>query len=155
METEIKNIVSLLKQTFEKGAWHGPSVMDSLEEVGEAQAFQRLPDTHSIIELVAHMAAWKTYTTKKLEGDASYKVTDELNFPHPTSWEDALKRLQESQRELVSALETFPAQKLQEHIPGTTAPYTYYTLLHGIIHHDLYHTGQIVLIKKANRAQSF
>ena len=155
MESEIRNLVSLLKQTFEKGAWHGPSVLESLEGVHEAQALKRLGNTHSIVELVAHMAAWKTYTAKKLNGDDAYKVTDEMNFPALGSLQEAMKRLQESHAALISAVETFPAHKLSEPFAGSTTPYTYYSLLHGIIHHDLYHAGQIMLIKKANAEQTF
>lgn len=155
MESEIKNLVSLLKQTFEKGAWHGPSVLESLEGVDEAQAFKRLGHTHSIVELVGHMAAWKTYTARKLKGDVAYKVTDEMNFPALDSLHEGMKRLHESHAALVSAVETFPAHKLSEPFPGSTTPYTFYSLIHGIIHHDLYHAGQIMLIKKATTEQTF
>ena len=153
METEIQQILSLLKKTFEGGAWHGPSVKESLEGLSEPQVFNRVPNTHSIIELVAHMAAWKTYVAKKLNGDAAYNVTDDLNFRQPESWETTLYELQESQRELVAAIEGFPPDKLMEQVPWTQEPFSYYTILHGVIHHDLYHIGQINLIKKATVAQ--
>lgn len=149
METEIQQILSLLRKTFEGSAWHGPSVNESLEGLSEAQVFNRVPNTHSIIELVAHMAAWKTYIAKKLNGDVDYKVTEELNFPQPESWDEALDALQKSHRELMAAIETFPSAKLMEQVPWAQEPFSYYTILHGIIHHDLYHIGQINLIKKA------
>jgi len=155
MENEIKNLVSLLKQTFEKGAWHGPSVQEALEKISESDAFKRLPHTHSILELIAHMTAWRIYAIKKLEGDSAYQVTADLNFPEVKNWEEAVQRLKESQQLLLSALEIFPAKKLSEQVPGKETPLTYYTLVHGIIHHDLYHTGQIMLIEKANSTQTF
>ena len=154
MKSEIQNLVTLLKQSFEKGAWHGPAVMETLDGISEEQAFKRLGNTHSIIELVAHMAAWKTYTMKKLKGDTLYKVTDEMNFPKLANWEEALRQLRESQSQLLSALETFPSERLQEEIPGTTNHYTFYAIIHGIIQHDLYHAGQIMLIKKATLVQT-
>ena len=154
MKSEIQNLVTLLKQTFEKGAWHGPALMETLNGVNETQAFKRLPGTHNIIELVAHMAAWKMYTIKKLRGDTSYKVTDELNFPKLANWDEALRLLRESQNLLLSAVETFPSEKLQEEIPGSTDHLTFYSMIHGIIQHDLYHAGQIFLIKKAMLAQT-
>ena len=154
MEKEIQNLVSLLKQTYEKGAWHGPSVKQGLENISDEQAFSRLPDTHSIIELVAHMAAWRIYVVEKLKGNAAYKVTDELNFPQLTDWKQAVQQLDESQAQLIAAIEKFPEEKLREKVAGFIDAYSYYTLLHSIIHHDLYHTGQIILIKKATRTQS-
>lgn len=151
MDKEIADLIALLKQTFTKGAWHGPSVLEALEDVTEEQAFRKLPETHSIIELVGHMTAWRLYTCKKLQGDATYKVTQELNFPKQEDWRQTLSDLEESQRQLVAALEKFSAGQLEEDVPGTATPLKYYTLVHAIIHHDLYHTGQIVLLKKAAR----
>ena len=153
METEIQYLLSLLRKTFEKGAWHGPTVTESLEGLSEAHAFNRLPNTHSIIELVAHMTAWRKYVTKKLKGDAEYKVTEELNFPQPDNWRKTLNELHESQNELMAAIETFAPANLMQQVPWTPEPFSYFDILHGIIHHDLYHIGQINLIKKATLAQ--
>lgn len=149
MKTEIQKLTSLLTRTFDKGAWHGPTVTEVLTHINPANAFNRLPTTHSIIELVAHMTSWKTYVTKKLQGDNSFMVTDELNFPAATDWLQTVKALEESQQELLIALSNFHEDKLSELVQGVTDKYTYYTLVHGIIHHDLYHTGQIMLIVKA------
>lgn len=154
MQWEIQRIVSLLQQTFEKGAWHGPSVKEVLNKITVDQIFNRLPDTHSIIELVAHMTSWRIYVTKKLSGDDTFKVTDDLNFPQNTDWVETLQRLEESQGQLISAIEKFPEDKLTEQAAGFRDPYTYYTLIHGIIHHDLYHIGQIILIRKATATNS-
>jgi uncharacterized damage-inducible protein DinB len=154
MQSEIQRIVSLLKQTFEKDAWHGPSVKEVLNKITADQAFNRLPNTHSIIELVAHMTSWRTYVTRKLSGDDSYQVTDELNFPANTDWLQTIHLLEESQRQLILAIEAFPADKLAEQVDGLKDRYTYYTLIHGIIHHDLYHTGQLMLMQKATDKQS-
>jgi hypothetical protein len=150
MDTEIQYIISLLRKTFNKGAWHGPTVRESLDGLSESQVFNRLPDTHSIIELVAHMAAWRKYVVKKLKGDVAYKVTEELNFPQPDNWESTLNELYESQNELLAAIETFAPANLEEQVPWTQEPFSYYAI---IIHHDLYHIGQINLIKKATVAQ--
>lgn len=149
MDSEILSVISLLKRTFEKDAWHGPAVMEALADLPEAHAWKKLPHTHSIIELVAHMTAWRTYVFKKLIGDSDYKVSDEMNFPAASSWPETMKRLKESQDDLLTALEKFPAEQLHVTVPGAAPGTTYYMLVHGIIHHDLYHTGQILLMKKA------
>ena len=154
METEISNLVSLLRKTFEKGAWHGPSVTEALADVTESEAAWNLPDTHSIIELVGHMQAWRAYAIQKLSGNKIFTVSDEMNFPASDSWRITLAQLNESQRALIAAIEKFPPSALRDPVPGTTSPLDFYTLLHGIVHHDLYHTGQIMLIKKVNQAQT-
>ena len=149
MKTEKEKIISLLKRTFEKGAWHGPSVKEVVGAVAPHQAHHRLNNTHSIIELVAHMISWRTYVIKRLEGDYAYTVAEENNFPQGADWTITLKQLDDSQASLIMAIEKFPPEKLSELVQGVTEKYTYYTLIHGIIHHDLYHTGQIKLISKA------
>lgn len=155
MEADLHNLVSLLERTFNKGAWHGASVMETLETVSGKQAFNRLAGTHSIIELVAHMTAWRRYILKKLAGDHAYKMAEEVNFPSPQNWDMTVSELEETQRELVAAFQALPAGQLYEQVRWTDQPFTYYTILHGIIHHDLYHVGQINLIRKATAEQSF
>jgi uncharacterized damage-inducible protein DinB len=155
MESEIQKIISLLRRTFEKDAWHGPSVKEVLNGISAEQSVWRLPDTHSIIELVAHMSSWRIYACERLTGNAEYKVTDEHNFPQEKNWPACLQRLEGTQGKLLAAIENFRSERLSETLPNTTHGHSYYTLIHGVIHHDLYHTGQIVLIKKAGLAQSF
>jgi uncharacterized damage-inducible protein DinB len=151
MKTETEKITKLLHRTFGKGAWHGPSVKETLDKVSTDHAHDRLtPNTHSIIELVAHMTSWRTFVTKRLQGDADFQVSEEMNFPKETTWSKVLDDLEQSQEALLTAVNEFPVDKLGELVPHAEFKYTYYTLLHGIIHHDLYHTGQIALIVKGH-----
>ncbi|HOX83219.1 MAG TPA: DinB family protein [Chryseolinea sp.] len=149
MSSELTHILTLLKSTFEKNAWYGPSVQEVLKDITPSQSTQRISNTHSIIELVAHMTAWRTFVVKKLEGDVDYKVDDALNFPTPFNWETTLKELHESQAKLIAAIQNFDSSLLHDAVPNSSSGYTFFTLLHGIIHHDIYHTGQIMLIKKS------
>ena len=149
MKSETEKIVSLFRRTFEKNAWHGPAVKEVLEGITNEQALKRIGSTHSIIELVAHMTSWRIFVTRKLQGDDNYKVTNELNFPETTDWPNVLRELEDSQEKLLEAIRSFPEEKLGDLVPHNEYRYTYYTLIHGIIHHDLYHTGQLSLVKRA------
>jgi uncharacterized damage-inducible protein DinB len=149
MQNELPNLAILLQRSFKKNAWHGPSVRESLENVTPELAQKRIPGTHSIIELVAHMTSWRMFVVKRLQGDADFKVSDEANFPAATDWVATLNALEESHTQLMEALKSFPEHKLHETVPNASAPYSFYILLHGIVHHDLYHTGQIMLIRRA------
>ena len=111
MEPETKRILSLLNTIFEKNAWHGPAVKEVLNQIQEKEAFRRLAQTHSIIELVAHMTAWRRYVTEKLKCNPGYPVTEEMNFPHPQNWKETVRELETSQHELMKALEDFPEEK--------------------------------------------
>lgn len=148
MATEIERITRLLEKTFDKQPWYGPSIMEVLQ-MDPATAESRYGTAHTIIELVRHMTSWRVFVTKRLQGDNGYEVSDELNFPKMGTWEEALRNLQRSQQALVEATKKFPEGRLGELVPYKTNKYTYYTILHGIISHDIYHLGQISYIKKS------
>ena len=149
MKSEVQRIASLLKRSFEKNAWYGPSVKEVLEGITPEQACHRAANTHSIIELVAHMTSWREFVLSRINGPFDFTVTEENNFPKIDDWNAALSNLEKSQHALITALESFTPEKLEELVPHGSHKYTYYTLLHGIIHHDIYHTGQISLLKKS------
>jgi uncharacterized damage-inducible protein DinB len=152
--TEIDRIVRLLEKTFDKQPWYGSSIMEILLRVDPEQAIIRQGDTHSIIELVLHMVSWRKFTTQRLLGDTEFEVTDEANFPKPTTWKDAIDQLHQSQEALLMAVKQFPENRLAELVPSKILKYTYYTLLHGIIQHDVYHLGQIALLQKLTARQN-
>ena len=120
MNTELQSLLALLSQTFEKGAWHGPTIRESLRGISSHDALNRLPNTHSVIELVAHMTVWRNYVTRQLKGDRSYKVTDDLNFPKHKTWDEALTELDNSQHELLAAIEAHAPADLSARVPWTT-----------------------------------
>jgi uncharacterized damage-inducible protein DinB len=150
MKSEIERITALLQQTFTKEAWHGPTVLEAIAKVTPGQVSARASaNTHSIIELVAHMRAWRIAAIEWLSGNTTYTVTDALNFPAVTDWSAAVAALRESQEKLIAAIAAFPEERLDDTIPETGNAYTWYDLLHGVINHDTYHTGQISMIAKA------
>lgn len=71
-----------------------------------------------------------------------------MNFPSDPNWPRALADLRESQTKLLEMVQEMDDSKLAEIVPHGSYTYSFYTLLLGIIHHDLYHTGQIALLKK-------
>ena len=88
------------------------------------------------------------FVVKKLQDDVEYKVTEGMNFPVGNNWAETIEALYKSQAELLKALELFDAGRLHDTVKHSSHNYSFYTLLHGIIHHDLYHAGQIALIRK-------
>jgi uncharacterized damage-inducible protein DinB len=143
---EKTKIIDLLQNSFAGPAWHGPAVMEVLATVTPQSLTKKISDSHSIIELVMHMTAWRDFVAKRLEGNNSFEVSEAENFPNGADWKSAMDALQQSQKKLVEAISSFPEEKFQDKVPTRT--YNFYTMLYGIIQHDIYHTGQIVLLKK-------
>jgi uncharacterized damage-inducible protein DinB len=153
MQTEVARISQLLDQTYEGDPWHGSSVKQVLQGVHALQAAKRvLSNTHTIWELVRHMTAWRNFAFQKMAGDKNFDILNsEQDWPPVTEWSERnwledLQALDESQKRLVQAVNNMTEGKLEELVQGRE--YSFYTLLHGIIQHDLYHTGQIALLKK-------
>ena len=90
---ELDLVVFTLRKTFEKNAWHGPSVKETLRDVTDELALKKPGNCHSIIELVGHMIAWRTFAAKKLLNETTYEVTPDLNFPISNSWTSTLTEL--------------------------------------------------------------
>jgi uncharacterized damage-inducible protein DinB len=146
-----KLLIATLKSIYEGPAWHGPSIIEVLQKLDSSVMLNATPNSHNLVEIIEHMTAWRTFALKKLEKDAEYTVSDEANFKQistqdEATWNNALKALDESQKKLLAELEKIDDDLLKENVPGSK--YTFYFLLHGIVHHDAYHLGQIILLAK-------
>jgi uncharacterized damage-inducible protein DinB len=152
--SETARIADQLRRAFAGEAWHGDSLLEILDGVAAAQASaRRIPHAHTIWELVLHIAAWDGAVLRRLGGEA-VELSDEQNFPpvrdtSETAWRKAVEHVRRVHEELVGAAAEFPDARLDERVPGKQgAHYTYYYMLHGVTQHELYHAGQIALLKK-------
>jgi len=149
---ETERIADQLKRGFDGRAWHGPSLMALLSEVeAEDAAARPLPERHTIWEIALHINAWRGYVIRTLNGERLDGLPDEVNWPPipdtgQETWEQALDELKRIQGTLVAAISEFDEGRVDETVPG--APYTFYHMLHGIVQHDLYHVGQIAILKR-------
>ena len=150
--TEIQRITQQLTRAFEGNAWHGPSVMEVLNGVTARQACLRpFPTAHSIWELLLHMAVWEEAVRLTVIGQER-RVSPEMDWQAVTdqgelAWGNALDALRSGHMALRSTIASLSDAVLDR--AANSAGRTVYDLLHGAIHHDLYHAGQIALLKKA------
>lgn len=150
--TETHRINSQLKRAHQGEAWHGPSLRELLEGVtAEQAAAHPIPGAHSIWELVNHIISWEQIAKLRLEGDPVKNPPDEMNFPpvndaSEAAWQKTLNELAASNQSLRDAVKKIGDDKLDKIVPE--ANYSNYAMLHGVIQHDLYHAGQIALLKK-------
>lgn len=151
--SEIKRINDQLKRAFEGKAWHGPSVSEVLEGVtAEQAAAHPIAGAHSIWEITLHIATWERVGRRRVQESDPIDVSDEEDWPAvedtgDEAWQNALVELRSNHEALRAAIRGLDEARLDEIVPGTQ--YSVYFLLHGVIQHDLYHTGQIALLRKA------
>jgi len=148
---EINEILDQLEINFRGDAWHGPSVMRLLADVSAEQAAAKtVQNMHSIWELGLHIKVWKDAPRRRLAGE-TFEPTSEEDWPEVTdtseaAWENTLKELEASHEQLAEAVSKLDDSQLHE--PATGTDYSNYFMIHGVIQHDLYHAGQIALLKK-------
>jgi uncharacterized damage-inducible protein DinB len=152
--SETTRIADQLRRAFSGEAWHGDSLFEILKGVTAAQAASRpIKNAHSIWELVLHIAAWDGAVRRRL-GGAVVALSDKENFPPVTdtsdsAWRAALEHVRRAHDDLVAAVAAFPESRLEQKVQGKDPDYdTFYYMLHGVAQHELYHAGQIALLKK-------
>lgn len=142
---EIDILLELLDEAFDKKSWHGPNLRGSLRGVSAEQAAWRpAADRHNIWELALHCAYWKYVVRRKLTGEkrGSFVLKGNNFFPRPetmseAAWKQDLTILDSEHAQLrrtISALQPANAKALQ--------------LIRGAAAHDLYHAGQIRLLRR-------
>ncbi len=151
--TEVQRILDQLGRAMRGPAWHGPSVMEALEGVTAAQAAARpVAGAHTIFELVGHIAVWKAMALDRMSGGRR-QLSEAENFPPAPSadeaaWQAALAGLQRDHEALCAFTQRLADADLERGMPQVPE-LSHYVLVHGVVQHDLYHAGQIVLLRRA------
>lgn len=153
MSSELRRIEDQLKRALEGDAWHGPAVLETLQGVTAAQAHAHpITGAHSIWEVVLHLSATYGIVLRRIRGDGR-PIRAEEDWPlvppaMDANWQEAVGALRRVNAELRDAVRAFPAARLDQPLVPDP-PYTAYTQFIGITQHDLYHAGQISLLKRA------
>ncbi|HWX40682.1 MAG TPA: DinB family protein [Blastocatellia bacterium] len=151
--SESNRIGDQLRRSFEGAAWHGPSLEEVLAGVtAEKAAAHPIPGVHSIWEIVLHITTWEDIVRRRLEGEDFDDPPPEIDWKAAVnddehSWQAALDGLKSANLALRDAISRIDDSRLKEIIPRKN--YSVYYMLHGVIQHDLYHGGQIAILKKA------
>jgi len=150
---KINYYIRQFEQVYKGGSWQGESFLEKLSGMDEEVAFrQPMPGVHSVAEVVWHCIYWRTTLQKRIEGDATYRdrTYEQLNFLSWNElklkgWATLKQELDDSQNVLLTLLD----QKRDNFLSTLYQPdHAFEHLVEGIVQHDVYHLGQIGLIKK-------
>ena len=153
--TEGARIANQLRRAFYGSAWHGPALLELLEDVDATTAAANpVANVHSIWELVLHIAVWDDAALRRLDGK-KWQPTGLKNFPPVTkptdaAWRKAVAATKSTHDTLVKTVERLSDARLGDRVPGKR--YDFYYMLHGIAQHELYHAGQVAILKKMREA---
>ena len=153
-EAERRALMEAMEEAFERKAWHGPNLRGCIRGLDAAVACRRpAPGRHSIWELVVHAAYWKYAVRRRLAGEKrgsfAFKGSNWFSRPDTPSeaaWQQDVALLVAEHRRLTQAAAALDPRRLHRPAPGRRT--TPAVLLRGIAFHDVYHAGQIQLLKR-------
>jgi len=151
---EINLLLSILDEAYEKQAWHGPNLRGSIRGLTAKQAAWRpSPKRHNIWEIVLHCAYWKYAVRRRILGEkrGSFPVKGSNWFVRPVTktekaWREDIRLLESCHRSMREAIAHLNPSDLKRIPRGSKVSNT--RIIFGIAAHDLYHTGQIQLLKR-------
>jgi hypothetical protein len=155
---ENQNIAELIARVTAGDPWHGPNVEQLLAGVSAADAARRpSPEVHSLWELVLHMTGWAGEVRQRLNGRAA-QDPEAGDWPpvgevSEERWAAAKTALFDVHRDLASAVARLdPAALVEPVVDFRDRPLgtglSKYVTLHGLLHHTVYHSGQLAVVRK-------
>jgi hypothetical protein len=154
-------LLRMLDEAYDTASWHGTNLRGALRGVTAAQAAWRPGERrHNIWEIVVHAAYWKYAVRRRLTGEkrGSFPLAGSNFWTRPGSGVQGmqvgelrkdLRLLADMHASLREVVEAFPAARFPRQVPGST--FTYAGLIRGVAAHDLYHAGQIQLLKRLEK----
>jgi uncharacterized damage-inducible protein DinB len=152
--SEITQLLAILDQAYNRPSWHGTNLRGSIRRVSvEEAAWRPAPNRHNIWENVVHAAYWKYAVSRRFldqpQGSFQYKGSNWFRAPEaPTDreWKAEVALLDRMHAMLRDAVAQLSTRQLSLRPRGKKV--TNFAVLSGIAAHDLYHAGQIQLLKR-------
>jgi uncharacterized damage-inducible protein DinB len=154
MDREIALLLRILDQAYDHRAWHGTNLRGSLRGLSlEEAAWRPQPSRHNIWEIMVHAAYWKYAVQRRLTGGkrGSFALKGSNWFPRSENqskelWLQDLRLLEEAHKSLRVAISRLTPRDLSRTAPGGSTKVE--ALVYGVACHDVYHAGQIQLLKR-------
>ena len=149
-------LLALLDEAYDRQSWHGTNLRGSIRGLSAAQADWRpAPRRHSIRDIAVHAAYWKYAVRRRLTGDkrGTFALKGSNWFaPDPArSWAADVALLGSEHKALRAVVAALSGTTLDRPLLKNGRPAAF--LVRGIAAHDLYHAGQIQLLKRLQRTR--
>lgn len=153
---QVAQLLRIFDQAYKGASWHGTSLRGAVRGLSAARANWR-PGVgrHSIHELVVHAAYWKYAVANRLAGGrrGAFELKGSNWFARAAGegqWSDDVALMDRVHRELRAVIASLGDADLNRPLTGRKT--TPFVLISGIAAHDLYHAGQVQIIKALQRS---
>jgi uncharacterized damage-inducible protein DinB len=150
---QVQQLLTIIDQAYDRKSWHGTNLRGSIRGLSSSDALWRPgPGRHNIWEIVVHAAYWKYCVCRRFSpvprGSFARKGSNWFKRVSGASdaWRADVDLLEATHQTLRSAVAALRPADLSVTPRGSKV--SNFDLLAGIAGHDLYHAGQIQLIKK-------
>ncbi|HET8810325.1 MAG TPA: DinB family protein [Flavobacteriaceae bacterium] len=144
-------ISKLFNDLYDDSPWLGVNWLETLNNISAEQASKRIAEGRNTIwEITNHVIQWRLNVLRRVQGESI--VSPDHNYILPveavseTDWKNTLEELAVSQQKWLDFLKNFDENQFSKIYPNNQM--TYYEHIHGILQHDSYHLGQVVLLAK-------
>lgn len=153
MSDELIRIEDQIRRSVEGAAWHGPALLEAVEGIGCEEASARpIAGAHTIWEILLHLTATYLLVLRRMDGDARPLTPEEdwPTIPGPTDqdWRAAVDALRVVDAHVRTRILSFSPDRLDAPLVEEP-PYSAYMQFIGLAEHNLYHAGQMVLLRRA------
>jgi hypothetical protein len=153
-DPRVQDLLDLLEEAFARRSWHGTNLRGSIRGLDPALAARHPgPGRHSVQELVVHAAYWKYAVWRRLLGEkrGGFALEGSNWFPRQgrgdaKAWRADVALLDAEHKRLKGAVARLTPADLRRVPKGSR--FTVAGLVRGAAAHDLYHAGQIQLLKR-------
>lgn len=148
---EMKRITKLLDDIYGGSPWIDVNLLDTLKNLTAEQAARKVaPQWNTIWEIINHLINWRLNVLQRIQDKTIASPADNYFAPvrevSDEAWLNTLDKLEDSQEQWRLALKKFKKKDLEKNYPANDM--SYYDHIQGIVQHDAYHLGQIVLLAK-------
>ncbi len=153
----IEYIIDELKNIQNGKIWIGSSYESKLNSIDDNLVFERpIKNMHSIAEIISHLTLWRSEAILKIKTGTGSKTDDCEENWLPNSrlkekgWTKIKLEYDNTLTELIALLKEKDDSFLKKEYYDTDFKdsYEYRFLLNGMLHHDIYHLGQLGLVIK-------
>lgn len=156
--TEKDRLIDQFEREIQGQPWHGPSLTSILDGITATQAARKPSETaHSIWEILLHMTGWKREVTRRALGNVAAEPSQGdwpgIGDVTQTRWRAVQADHLRAQQDLLDVVRGLTEAQLAARVPGDSAAFigaglSVTATLWGLVQHDVYHAGQIAILKK-------
>lgn len=146
-----QSLISQFKEVFNGEPWYGDALVTKLDLIRKGT--NKPQDLNKTASYVQHLINWRQFTIKKLAGDIEFDITlntvadwSDITIDDFSEWHQLIETLTSTQQQLLRLIGKLSSEELQQQVPGKDYNFEY--MLHGLIQHEVYHTGQIAVYWK-------